>query len=312
MHPWPGGERRDPAGAVQRRFRLVLRTGADRRRWQHPLYAIAVVALLAGCGGGSSQPTITVGAAATYHLSGFTPSAPIQAGKPVRVGFTIVQPNGKPLTQFKRGPGPHTGVHLIIVRRDLATIIHQHPPVAPNGRLTDTITFPEPGPYRVVIDVYPKDVSGPVPNFQLFSTIRVAGTYRPQPLPPFSPTETVGGVRFTLRGSPRLHAVEPAFLDFTVTGPSGKPAGFTPWFGALAHAIFFRKGSLDYFHTHVCAPGASGCTSLLGGAKVTGTSATPGKLSVGVLVPVPGVWRLFLQCRVDGKVVTAPFTLQVS
>ena len=34
----------------------------------------------------------------------------------------------------------------------------------------------------------------------------------------------------------------------------GRPARFTPWFGALAHAIFFRAGSLDYFHTHVCAP----------------------------------------------------------
>jgi hypothetical protein len=311
VHATSAGQGGDSTRAVNRGLGLVLRAGADRRRWQHAIYAIAVVALLAGCGGGGSQPTITVGAAATYHLSGFMPAAAIRAGKPVRVGFTIVQPNGKPLTQFKRGAGPHTGVHLIIVRRDLAAIVHRHPPVAANGRLVDTITFPEPGPYRVVIDVYPKDVSGPVSNFQLFATIRVAGAYRPQPLPAFTSAETVHGVRFTLHGTPHLRAVEPAFLDFSVTD-AGKPATFTPWFGALAHAIFFRKGSLDYFHTHVCAPGASGCTSLIGAAKVTGTSATPGKLSVGVLVPVPGTWRLFLQCRVDGRVVTAPFTLHVS
>jgi hypothetical protein len=97
-----------------------------------------------------------------------------------------------------------------------------------------------------------------------------------------------------------------------VTAPDGKAAAFTPWYGALAHAIFFRKGSLDYFHTHVCAPGASGCTSLLGATRVTGTSATPGELTVGVLVPVAGTWRLFLQCRVNGTIVTAPFTLMVS
>jgi hypothetical protein len=30
-----------------------------------------------------------------------------------------------------------------------------------------------------------------------------------------------------------------------------------------------------------------------------------------VLVPVPGTWRLFLQCRADGRVLTAPFTLRV-
>jgi hypothetical protein len=45
---------------------------------------------------------------------------------------------------------------------------------------------------------------------------------------------------------------------------------------------------------------------------VTGGSATPGKLSIGVLVPVAGTWRLFLQCRVNGHVLTAPFTLDVT
>jgi hypothetical protein len=44
---------------------------------------------------------------------------------------------------------------------------------------------------------------------------------------------------------------------------------------------------------------------------VTGTSATPGRLDVGVLVPIGGTWRLFLQCRVDGHVLTTPFTLRV-
>ena len=50
---------------------------------------------------------------------------------------------------------------------------------------------------------------------------------------------------------------------------------------------------------------------MLGAGKVTGTSTTPGKLNVGVLVPAPGTWRLFLQLKLDGKVLTAPFTLQV-
>ena len=98
----------------------------------------------------------------------------------------------------------------------------------------------------------------------------------------------------------------------TVTDPNGRPATFTPWFGALAHAIFFRAGSLDYFHTHVCAPGATGCTSFLGGATITGSSSTPGNLKVGVLLPAPGSWRLFLQCKVNGHVLTAPFTLRVT
>jgi len=296
---------------MHRGTRLVERAWADRGRYRHALEAIALVGVLAGCGGGGSgTPTISVGAARVYELSGFTPSSPVKAGVPTKVAFTILQPDGEPLTQFKRGPGPHTGVHLIIVRRDLATIIHRHPPVGPNGRISDTITFSEPGPYRVVVDVYPK-TAGPVPNFQVTSKLTVAGVYRPQALPPLRATQTVDGFRFALHGRPRLRAIQPAFLDFTVTGPDGKPAVFHPWYGALAHAIFFRRGSLDYFHTHVCAPGATGCASVFGAARVTGTSATPGRLKVGVLVPIAGTWRLFLQCMVDGHVLTAPFTLQV-
>ena len=191
---------------------------------------------------------------------------PFVAGKPTVVSFVIRQPNGKPLLRFKKGPGPHTGVHLIIVRRDLATIVHQHPPIAADGTISEAITFTKPGPYRVVVDVYP-DTTGPLRNFQLFGTLQVAGTYVPQKLPPFSPTVETDGYRFTLHGRPNLHAIEADFLAVTVAGPNGQPAQFTPWFGALAHAIFFRVGSLDYFHTHVCAPNAAGCASLLGGTR---------------------------------------------
>jgi len=273
------------------------------------LAAIVLAAGTAGCGSSkSSFPT--VGAARTYALVHLQPSVPATVGKPTRVSFTIRQPDGKPLTDFRRGPGPHTGVHLIIVRRDLDTIIHRHPPIAADGTISETVTFTEPGPYRVVVDAYP-NTNGPQRNFQLFGSLRVAGTYVPKKPPAYAPTDVVDGYRITLHGKPSLHAIEAAFLTATVTDPSGKPARFTPWYGALAHAIFFREGTLDYFHTHVCAPGASGCTSALGTAKVTGSSSTPGKLTVGVLVPLAGTWRLFLQCRVNGRVLTAPFTLVV-
>ena len=266
-------------------------------------------ALLAGCGGsGSSTPTIAP--ARTYSLSHFEPAGVAKPNTPTTVSFAIKSPDGSPLTAFKRGPGPHTGVHLILVRDDLAYIVHRHPPISPDGTISDRITFPAPGTYRTVIDLYPR--YGNQPNFQLFRNVRVAGSYKRKPLPPPARSVTVNGYTFTLDRVPRLHAIQAAFLKLTVTGPDGKPAHFIPWYGALAHAIFFRKGSLDYFHTHVCAKGASGCTSLLGGAKVTGTSTTPGKLTVGVLVPVPGTWRLFLQTQVNGHILTAPFTLNVA
>ena len=314
VNPLAGEERRGRARAVHGGPRVVGRPHPDRRRRErkHRLQGIALLALvgLAGCGGGSGgSPTIAVQPAREFRLTTRTGGTPA-AGNPARITYSIQQPDGSNLTQFKRGAGPHTGVHVIYIRDDLGAIVHHHPRIAANGTFTDSVLFPTGGPYRVVIDVYAQQ-STPQPNFQLFTRLQVKGVYSPQPLPPPAQTQTVAGYRFSLHSAPRLRAIQAAFLAFTVTRPSGTPAHFTPWYGALAHAIFFRKGSLDYFHTHVCAPGASGCTSLLGSAKVTGTSSTPGKLSVGVLVPVAGTWRLFLQCRVDGHVLTAPFTLRV-
>jgi hypothetical protein len=270
---------------------------------------LAALALtLAGCGAsGASQ--ITIGAARTFRLAGLSPTRFV-AGRPQLLSFAIDQPSGAALTEYRTGAGPHTGVHLIVVRSDLGLIIHDHPPIGPDGRISQQITFPTPGRYRVVVDAYPK-LSGPLRNFQLFGWVRVAGTARPKPLPPFRPTATVDGYRFALTRHPPLHAIQAAFLTLRVTRPDGSPADFTPWFGALAHAIFFRAGALDYFHTHVCSAGMTGCTSVLGATRVTGTQTRPGVLRVGVLLPIGGTWRLFLQCKVDGHVLTAPFTLTV-
>ncbi|MFL5865489.1 MAG: hypothetical protein ACJ766_00125 [Thermoleophilaceae bacterium] len=284
-----------------------MRTGP----WRAAL-PLACAALVAGCGSSSSGVKApTIGAARTFKLAGFQPTSEVKPSAPSKVAFTIEEPSGKPLTRYKTGSGPHTGVHLIIVRDDLSTIIHKHPPVATNGRIAQALSFAQPGPYKVLVDAYP-NLSTNQPNFQLFGKVRVAGRYKAQPLPPFSRTVDVGGYRFTMQSTPHLKALQASFLTITVTDPQGRKADFTPWYGALAHAIFFRSGTLDYFHTHVCGAGATNCTSVLGGARVTGRSSTPGKLKVGVLLPVKGTWRLFLQCKVQGRILTAPYTLKVS
>jgi hypothetical protein len=270
--------------------------------------AVLLAVALAGCGS-SAPPQITVGAARTYQLAGFSP-ARFTAGKSVRLSFRIDQPSGAALTRYRTGSGPHTGVHLIIVRSDLGAIIHKHPPPTASGEFSQVVTFPTPGRYRVVVDAYPA-LSGPLRNFQLARWIVVAGHAKAAVLPPFQPVTTVDGYRFAINGKPQLRAIQASFLTLRVTRPNGTPAAFTPWFGALAHAIFFRAGTLDYFHTHVCSARTTGCTSVFGGASVTGTQTKPGVLRVGVLLPRAGTWRLFLQCKVDGHTLTAPFTLGV-
>ena len=271
------------------------------------LAPVALAALVAGCGS-SGPSTPTVAPARTFQLTDFRPSGTIEPGRPVELSFRILLPSGATLTHYRTGPGPHTGIHLIIVRSDLADIIHKHPRIGADGVLRQQLVFPLPGSYRVVVDTYPAGADLPR-NFQLFRTIQVGGAAPAKPLPPYSPRVTADGYTFTIAKLPALRAVTPVFLTVRIKGPGGRPPALRPFYGALAHAILFRSGSLDYFHTHVCAPNAAGCTSLT--RAPVGTTTSPGVMHLGLLLPVPGTWRLFLQTEIGGRLVTAPFTLRV-
>ena len=164
-----------------------MRRGADRASAGAAIALVAVVA--AGCSSSSSsRPSApTIAAARTFHLAGFRPTGLVRPGKTIDLRFRIDQPSGGALVDYRRGPGPHTGVHLIVVRDDLSVIIHRHPKVAADGSISQPIVLPAPGPYHVLVDAYP-NLSGPFRNFQLFANLHAAGKYRPRALPP--PTRT--------------------------------------------------------------------------------------------------------------------------
>jgi hypothetical protein len=274
---------------------------------------VAVCAALAGCGGsGGTVSAPQVAPARTFTLGGFEPAAPVIAGRPTTLSFTIVQPSGKPLTSYRTCCEPHQGVDLIIVRSDDSHVQYDDSDIGPGGRIAQPVVFPLPGRYRIVVDAYPKHTSqGSAFNFQLFTWVTVKGAYHPQPLPPPTATQVLDGYRFQIEGRPQLKAIEANFLHVKVLDPAGKPAVFGTWRGALAHAIFIHQGSLDYSHTHVCSPGAIYCSSVLGATRVAGTSTSPGQLKVGVLLPAPGTWRLFLLTYINGHHLTPMFTLRV-
>jgi hypothetical protein len=270
--------------------------------------AVVAALLTTACGGGSGVKAPTIAPAKTYRLGGFTPAGAASAGAPVTLSFTIVKPDGSPLTSYRTGDGPHTGVHVIIVRDDLSDMIHLHPPIGPEGKVTETVRFPGGGRYELVVDAYPKPVGDIPSNFQLKHSITVDGPPGPHVKVSAGPRKAVGGVTFQLINPPRIHAVQAYLLNVRVT-KHGRPVTFEPWFGALGHAIFFRKGSLGYFHTHICGQATAACAA---GSPIAGVSQKPGRLSVGVLLPQKGTWRLFLQCKIDGTVVTVPYTLKVT
>jgi hypothetical protein len=250
----------------------------------------------------------TVAPAKEYKLDWTAPKTVAEPGK-TTLSFAVRTPDGKVLTKFRTGTGPHTGVHLIIVRDDLSSIIHKHPPMPASGRLALPVTLPSAGRYHVLVDVYPAGDSGPR-NFQLTHELQV-GTGDPEaPLPAYAPVVKTGGLTFRVEKLPALHVAEPGTMVVDVTDANGDPVKFAPIYGALAHAIFFSAGSLDYFHSHICGSDPA-CSAGFGSPATTGHSTKPGRLELGVLLPAPGPWRLFLQITHGGKLLTAPFTLRV-
>ncbi len=218
-------------------------------------------------------------------------------------------PSGATLTRYRTGSGPHTGVDLIVVRQGADALIYTDTTVGKNGVAREDVTLPAPGRYRVIVDAYP-DQPGVPRNFQLFTTVRATGSSPAPVLSTSTRSVTVDGYRFAIQGHPNLKAIQPALVTIIVTDQKGHPAQLQPYEGALAHAIFIRQATLDYFHTHVCSPNLAGCTTLAGAPPV-GKTTGAGKLRLGVLLPLPGTWRMFLLTRLAGHVVTAPLVLHV-
>ncbi|MBV8430462.1 MAG: hypothetical protein JO244_04830 [Solirubrobacterales bacterium] len=285
------------------------------RRASHWIIGLISVAAVSACGS-SSGGTVSVpkvAPAATYSLQSFQPAAPVVAGRPSLISFTIQQPSGKPLIAYRQCCEPHAGVDLIIVRSDDSHVQYDDSDIGPGGHVSQPVVFPTPGRYRIIVDAYPAHTSPDQPiNFQLFTWVTVRGAYHPQRVPAYASNQVVDGYRFHIQGHPKLAAIQATFLTINVTGPGGQKAVFGTWRGALAHAIFIHQSSLDYFHTHVCSPGAIYCTSVLGATRVTGNSSQPGLLHVGVLLPEPGIWRMFLLTYIDGRHLTTPFTLNAT
>lgn len=278
-----------------------------RARRAAALVALGLVG--AACGGGGGSPALpTVAPAREYKLDWQGPVS-VAAPGTATLRFAVRTPDGKVLKRFRTGAGPHTGVHLIIVRDDLSSIIHKHPPIPASGELALPVTFPRAGKYHVLVDIYPAAESGPR-NYQLTHDLQVGTGDVKAPLPPYAPVVHSGGLTFRVVKLPALKLAEPASMVVDVADAQGKPVSFTPFYGALAHAIFFSGGSLYYFHSHICGDDPA-CSAGFGTPATTGHSTRPGRLELGILLPAAGRWRLFLQVTHRGKLITAPFTLRV-
>ena len=203
--------------------------------------------------------------------------------------FRILGTDHEPVTRFETAHGKL--LHLIVVRRDLATYEHLHPVMASDGTWSVTADLAAAGTYRVFADFRPATEAA---GLTLGQDLFVAGPYEPQALPPAATTSTVSPYAVNLDG--HLVAGQTSRLTLTVTRDGEPVTDLEPYLEAYGHLVALRDGDLAYLHVHP------------EGAPGDGRTDPGPEIIFPAEVPSAGTYRLFLDFKHAGEVRTAAFT----
>jgi len=122
-----------------------------------------------------------------------------------------------------------------------------------------------------------------------------------------------------------------AELRFVIDGPDGRPATLEPYMGMAGHAVVLREDGAVFIHLHPMGTvssasqlaftvRAAGDTSqaavasriaAAGSAAMTMTAPASDTLSFPYAFPLPGRYRVWVQVKRNGQILTAPLIIDV-
>ena len=231
-------------------------------------------------------------------------------------------------------------VHLFLLREPaLDAFAHLHPTTRDSVRFETPLPPLPAGSYRVVAELVRAD------GFPETGVARVRLPDPPTDPPVSAPDDgwlvgnggTPDGERFVaedgttfvwLDGRRPRRAGEDAGLRFAILNADGAPARLEPYLGMEGHAVAAREDGGVFVHLHpagtVSAAAAALWTSAAGTAAAAPTprSTAPSRgpsepptpetiVSFPYGFPEAGVYRVFVQVRREGRVVTAAFMARV-
>ncbi|HEY4364165.1 MAG TPA: YHYH protein [Bryobacteraceae bacterium] len=182
-------------------------------------------------------------------------------------------------------------IHMMVVSSDLTGFDHIHPALTASGDWEVRHTFARAGRHRVYLEF---TVPGSGARVEFFD-VNVAGASRVGP--PKRPSIGVTMAPLTLR------AGEDAELRFSLSGVEA----MEPYLGAWAHFAVVGAGFSSFIHAH---PTGSAPEPLVHSHAVV-TGAPPTELRTVVSFPKAGMYKLWAQFQVAGRVEAVPFVLHV-
>lgn len=187
-------------------------------------------------------------------------------------------------------------LHLIVVSRDLSRFAHVHPELdAATGRFKLRLNSGagpddrpsaeglKPGPYLMYAEAFSAALGSLGGRF----AARVRGPYRPEPLIADEPSPS-GWIEKTGAAVKVEPMPDMLHLSFRLDDSQG----LEPWLGMDGHGILIAEGGKDFYHLHAMT---KDLTFMLHDE-----------------VPPPGLYKLWIQVKRRGEVLTFPFTLRLT
>lgn len=241
-----------------------------------------------------SPPTLRISA---------TAESPLEVGREARVKMRLAHEDGRPVLLRELLVMHTQPIHLLIIDPSLEDFHRAHPkPTDTPGEYAFTFTPAKPGPYRVWADVVPAATGlREYPRVDL----PAAGVAEPIGNRDDTSRVTVGGLTFTMtfadQGGSRPRKKDTRFLRLTVNDAEGKPVDtLIPVMNAFAHLVGFYEDTQTIVHFHPT-----------GGDILRDDVRGGPNLGFKFFAPKGGLMRLFAQVLVDGKMIFAPFTLNI-
>lgn len=252
----------------------------------------------------------------------------IQAGKTAKWTLKIVDDiDGTPIEDFDIVHDKR--LHLLIASQDLSWFNHLHPAYKGNGTFELQTIIPHAGQYRLYADYKPKEREGEVGQ----QSFTVSG---PKPLPAVSklvPNKLNGAwMTRTVRSGPEGHpekltgpsyqvalmpmpakpqAGKDVMLHFQVRDAKGKPLPkLERYLGAMGHLVLLSSDGNTYLHTHPME-GGHGSHSSHSNAASNNKAKGGSDVMFHTSFPKAGLYKAWGQFQHGGKIITAPFVLNV-
>lgn len=229
-------------------------------------------------------------------------------------------------------------MHLFLVRDDLTAFAHLHPLMIDSSTFRTSLPPLPPGPYRLYGDIVQEN------GFTQTLLDSVTLTTNRDSWKSLDPDDSWwqetearlehGSTMTWIRDSAPIVAGRDLELRFAVHTKDGKPAPLEPYMGMMSHAVIARNDGSVFVHLHpagtismasqlVYALRQSSDTAGVLASRITAaekaaapmasmaTEGEPGTVTLPYAFPQPGLYRIWVQVKVNGRVLTGSFDSQV-